>query len=220
MKKYFNWLVVFVSLLFFSPLTFAEKCLSSETISVKEIETLITARQYDEAKVKLQKVVADCPSSLKAHKYLTKVSALTGDTALSVNQKEAVEKIETERRNHAMRVAVAVIFVLVLCFGAFWWYLKYQEEEAAQKRIDEETQKRYDIYGEVMSQRGRLDEAILYMEAQGHTDASSSTLQRLHKLHSTGVELIEVCVKDIDDLNINAATNYLRDVERVLGEIQ
>lgn len=193
-------------------------CKSSETFPVSEVEALLKAGLYDSAQVKLEKVVADCPESFKARQYMYQVSALRGNLSVATQHKVAAERIkhqqEKERSSSVMsflKGLLMLMLALAISFAVYHFYIKRRYERRTSEEHNEVKQQ---IYTEVIALRQRLEDEILQKRLS--STVSTVYLDALKDARRIAADLVDQCYKDLNDLDVEPAKEFLRDANQLL----
>lgn len=222
MKLFLN---VFLALFMLASPALADKCKSTETIPVAEIEALLKSGMYDLARQKLEKVVADCPDSYKARQYLYMAYDRVGMKAEAAVQKGKAEQIVEKKKEDESKsvglffsILLAVMFSVAMVFVLYMWMTSRKEEresrEALRKQQREAREAREAIYDEVLSLRATIEEMLTELTLDGK--ASEEYLNNLREARAMSSDLVEVCLKDIMSLNVQAAQRFLSDARDLI----
>lgn len=219
MKLFFN---VFLSLFVLASPAFADKCKSTETIPVAEIELLLKSGMYDLARQKLEKVVADCPDSYKARQYLYMAYDRVGMKSEAATQKGKAEQIAEKKKEQDSKsvtrffsIFLALMFSVAMVFVLYMWMTSRKEERESQEALlKQQREAREAIYDDVLSIRATIEEMLTELTLDGK--ASEEYLNNLREARATSSDLVEVCLKDIMNLNVQAAQRFLSDARRLI----
>lgn len=219
MKLFFN---VFLALFVLMSPAFADKCKSTETIPVAEVETLLKSGMYDLARQKLEKVVADCPDSYKARQYLYMAYDRVGMKSEAALQKGKAEQIVEKKKEEESKsvgrffsILLALMFSVAMVFVLYMWMTSRKEERESQEALlKQQREAREAIYDDVLSIRATIEEMLTELTLDGK--ASEEYLNNLREARATSSDLVEVCLKDIMNLNVQAAQRFLSDARRLI----
>jgi len=174
-------------------------CKSTDTVPVATIEAMISSGQYDQAAVSLEKVLKDCPQSVKAQTYYQQVLPLTSSKY---------------RKPWSPWEKAVVAFILMVAGGFIAWalYSDRAAKEAARKRRQDAIE---DILSRTLAVRDAIEE-VLVLKA---TALGPQTKESLSSQRNRAAELVEICVKKPDDVNLSLAERFLQDTESLLESI-
>lgn len=216
MKNFVVMLIAFFTML--SSPSWAAKCTSTETVPVAEVEALIKAGMYEPARVKLEKVVADCPDSYKARQYLYQVYGRLGLNTKAQSPTEVKAQKKEDGASIGFMIFLLMTLVIIPCGLAayIWWSgnrkLKKHREDVAKRdlAIKEE------IYTEVLALREDLENLIIELEVDNR--ASTEYKNNLRDARAISTDLVEICYKNIQDLDVNKARSFLKDAHGLLSQ--
>lgn len=219
MKLFLN---VFLALFMLTSPALADKCKSTETIPVAEIEALLKSGMYDLARQKLEKVVADCPDSYKARQYLYMAYDRVGMKAEAAVQKGKAEQIVEKKKEDESKsvgrffsILLAVMFSVAMVFFLYMWMTSRKEERESQEALlKQQREAREAIYDEVLSLRATIEEMLTELTLDGK--ASEEYLNNLREARAMSSDLVEVCLKDIMSLDVRAAQRFLSDARDLI----
>lgn len=219
MKHFIYMLLAFFTLL--SSPAWAAKCTSSETVPVTEIEALIKAGMYEPARQKLEKVVADCPDSYKARQYLYQVYGRLGLNTKVDTKAQSPAEAKAQKEDDSLGFGFFIFMLLLVLIPSglavyVWWSgsrkLKRHREEVAKRDLAIKDE----IYTEVLALREELEDLILELEVDNR--ASTEYKNNLKDARAISTDLVEICYKNVADLDVNKAKSFLRDAHFLIQQ--
>lgn len=220
MKNFVVMLIAFFTML--SSPSWAAKCTSAETVPVAEIEALIKAGMYEPARLKLEKVVADCPDSYKARQYLYQVYGRLGlnNKVDTKAQSPAEVKAQKEEDGASIGFMVFLLMVLVIIPSGLavyiWWSGKRKLEKHREDVAKRDLAVKDEIYTEVLALREELEDLIIELEVDNR--ASTEYKNNLKDARAISTDLVEICYKNVADLDVNKAKSFLRDAHHLIQQ--
>ena len=200
--------------------------IASAAPSVAEVESLIKAKQYPQAEVALEAVVAEQPQSAKAHYYLSQVYQVNGNTVdakaemqqyyvLRPSLNPPVYQPQPVKQEDDSGALWAVFLFLAIVIGIVAIMLNLDE-------VKEFVYKKWNAK-DIAAKQQKLKDNLLRRSNQAKSKARSSlSMLKVHgmqqtKYYSQMTEYSEALTDAIECLTKNADCN-LYDIERMLND--
>lgn len=200
--------------------------IASAAPSVAEVESLIKAKQYPQAEVALEAVVAEQPKSAKAHYYLSQVYQVNGNTVdakaemqqyyvLRPPLKAPVYQPQPVKQSDDSGALWAVFLFLIIVIGIV----------AIMLNLDEVKEFVYNKWNakDIAAKQQKLKDNLLRRSNQAKSKARSSlSMLKVHGMQQTKyypqmTEYSESLTDAIECLTKNADCN-LRNIEQMLND--
>lgn len=200
--------------------------IASAAPSVAEVESLIKAKQYPQAEVALEAVVAEQPKSAKAHYYLSQVYQVNGNTVdakaemqqyyvLRPPLKTPVYKPQPVQQEDDSGGLWVVFLFLAIVIGIVAIMLNLDE-------VKEFVHKKWNAKDIAAKQQKRKDDLLRRSNQAKSKARSSISMLKVHGMQQTlyfpqMMEYSEALTDAIECLTKNSDCN-LRDIEQMLND--
>lgn len=192
--------------------------------SVNEVESLIQNKQYTQAEVALESIVAEQPQSAKAHYYLSQIYKINGNTAdaktemrqyynLHKETPKVVQESHTPIITSSFLLGVGLILfgLALIVVGIFhideikkFIHLRWNAKDIAKKQ----QQRKDALLRRCNSSKSKARSAISLLKVHGMQQTNSFV--EMNEYSSTLTDAIECLIKDADC--------QLRSIESMLND--